>query len=56
MTLLGEMKITRDAHLIVLDNTETMARNDADIQALSSQINELSRRARHSDVPTPRAD
>ncbi len=43
-TLLGEMKITRDAHLIVLDNTETMARNDADIQALSSQINELSRR------------
>lgn len=43
-TLLGEMKITRDSHLIVLDNTETMARNDADIQALAAQINELSKR------------
>lgn len=43
-TLLNEMKITRDSHLIVLDNTETMARNDADIQALAAQINELSKR------------
>lgn len=43
-TLQAEMKVTRDSHLIVLDNTETMARNDADIQALASQINELSRR------------
>jgi archaellum biogenesis ATPase FlaH len=43
-TLLAEMKITRDAHLIVLDNTETMTRSDADLQALAAQINELSRR------------
>ena len=43
-TLQADMKVTRDSHLIVLDNTETMARNDADIQALASQINELSRR------------
>ena len=43
-SLLAELKITRDNHLIVLDNTETMARNDADIQSLASQINELSRR------------
>ncbi len=43
-TLQADMKITRDSHLIVLDNTETMARNDADVQALASQINELSKR------------
>lgn len=43
-TLQADMKVTRDSHLIVLDNTETMARNDADIQALASQINELSKR------------
>ena len=43
-SLLAEMKISRDAHLIVLDNTETMARSDADIQSLALQINELSRR------------
>lgn len=43
-SLLAEMKISRDNHLIVLDNTETMARSDADVQALAMQINELSRR------------
>lgn len=43
-TLMGEMKVTRDSHLIILDNTETMARSDADIQALATQINELSKR------------
>jgi len=43
-TLLAEIKVPRDSHLIVLDNTETMARSDADIQALAAQINELSRR------------
>lgn len=43
-TLMSEMKVTRDSHLIILDNTETMARNDADIQALAAQVNELSRR------------
>lgn len=42
--LLAEMKVSRDQHLIILDNTETMARNTADIEALASQINELSRR------------
>ncbi|EGH28969.1 hypothetical protein PSYJA_08308 [Pseudomonas syringae pv. japonica str. M301072] len=43
-TLQSEMKINRDNHLIILDNTETMANNDADVRALASQINELSRR------------
>lgn len=38
------LKISREAHLIILDNTETMARSDTDIQALAQQINELSRR------------
>ncbi|WP_413502096.1 ATP-binding protein [Serratia proteamaculans] len=42
--LQNEMKISRDEHLIILDNTETMAKNDSDIQALAKQINELSRR------------
>jgi tetratricopeptide (TPR) repeat protein len=39
-----ELKISRDSHLIILDNTETMAKSDSDIQALARQINELSRR------------
>lgn len=38
-----QMRLRRDDHLIILDNTETMARNDADIRALGSQINELSK-------------
>jgi len=42
--LLAELKIGRDNHLIVLDNTETMAKSDADIQSLAIQVNELSRR------------
>ena len=42
--LMADMGVNRDSHLIVLDNTETMAKNDADVQALASQINELSRR------------
>ncbi|KZP57549.1 hypothetical protein A3N37_02005 [Enterobacter ludwigii] len=42
--LLSELKISRDSHLIILDNTETMARSDSDIQALALQINDLSRR------------
>lgn len=41
---MADMGVNRDSHLIVLDNTETMAKNDADVQALASQINELSRR------------
>ncbi len=43
-TVQSELKITRDNHLIILDNTETMANNEADVQALAAQINELSRR------------
>jgi tetratricopeptide (TPR) repeat protein len=43
-TLQSELKITRDNHLIILDNTETMANSDADVRALASQINELTRR------------
>lgn len=42
--LMNDMKISRDQHLIVLDNTETMARSDADIEALAAQVNELSKR------------
>lgn len=42
--LQSELKIRRDDHLIVLDNTETMARDEADVKALAQQINELSRR------------
>lgn len=41
--LQAKMQIKRDDHLIILDNTETMAKNDADIRALGSQINELSK-------------
>lgn len=43
-TLLVNMKVDRDSHLIILDNTETMAQSDADIQALAAQFNELSKR------------
>lgn len=38
-----QMRLKRDDHLIILDNTETMAKNDADIRALGSQIHELSK-------------
>lgn len=41
--LQAEMRLKRDDHLIILDNTETMAKSDADIRALGSQINELSK-------------
>ena len=37
----NEMKISRDEHLIVLDNTETMATSQEDIASLISQIKEL---------------
>ena len=42
--LLAEMKVSRDQHLLILDNTETMAKSIADIESLGAQINELSRR------------
>lgn len=41
--LQAQMRLKRDDHLIILDNTETMAKSDADIRALGSQINDLSR-------------
>ncbi len=41
--LQSQMRVKRDDHLIILDNTETMAKNDADIKALGGQINELSK-------------
>ena len=41
--LQAQMRVKRDDHLIILDNTETMAKNDADIRALGSQVNELSK-------------
>lgn len=44
-TLLDQQKIKKDEHLIILDNTETMAENDEDIINLGKQINLLSRYA-----------
>jgi tetratricopeptide (TPR) repeat protein len=43
-TLQLELGVTRDNHLIVLDNTETMANSDSDVKALAEQINELAKR------------
>ncbi|MER8077390.1 hypothetical protein [Acinetobacter pittii] len=43
--LLDQQKIKKDEHLIILDNTETMAENDEDIFNLGKQINLLSRYA-----------
>jgi archaellum biogenesis ATPase FlaH len=43
-TLQAEFEVSRDNHLIILDNTETMANSDADVRALAAQINELTRR------------
>lgn len=36
--------IDRDSHLLVLDNTETMAESSEDVSALGAQIRELSKR------------
>lgn len=36
--------IDRNSHLLILDNTETMATNEEDIRALAYQIRELSRK------------
>ncbi|WP_191487891.1 hypothetical protein [Pseudomonas sp. FEN] len=43
-TLQSVLRVSRDNHLIILDNTETMANSDADVKALAVQINELTRR------------
>ncbi|MFU8291115.1 hypothetical protein [Pseudomonas aeruginosa] len=43
-TLQSELEVSRNNHLIILDNTETMANSDADVKALATQINELTRR------------
>ncbi|GAF55082.1 hypothetical protein JCM18901_700 [Psychrobacter sp. JCM 18901] len=44
-SLLEKEKIKKNEHLIILDNTETMAENDEDIINLGKQINLLSRYA-----------
>lgn len=41
---LGELGIDRNSHLLILDNTETMATNEEDIRSLAIQVQELSRR------------
>ncbi len=40
----SEWGVTRNEHLLVLDNTETMASNPDEVRALAKQIRELSRR------------
>lgn len=42
-SLQKEMNINRSDHLIILDNTETMASNETDVKALALQINDLSK-------------
>lgn len=41
---LAELGISRDQHLLVLDNTETMAVDQSSIEALAAEIHEMSRR------------
>lgn len=41
---LAENQISRNSHLIILDNTETMASNEDDIKALAKHVKELCRR------------
>lgn len=41
---MNEYGIRRDTHLLILDNTETMASNEEDARALAKQIQELSKR------------
>jgi tetratricopeptide (TPR) repeat protein len=41
---LNDFGIDRNLHLLILDNTETMATNDEDVKALASQVQELSKR------------
>ena len=42
--LTKEWGVQKSSHLLVLDNTETMASNDEEVRLLSKQIHELSRR------------
>ncbi|WP_157903306.1 ATP-binding protein [Cupriavidus malaysiensis] len=42
--LVTEWGITRDTHLLVIDNTETMASNAEEVKILARQLRELSRR------------
>jgi len=39
-----EWGVAKSSHLLILDNTETMASNDEEVRLLSKQITELSRR------------
>lgn len=43
-TLQSEWSVNRDSHLIVLDNTETMAENEEDLKALTAQIKYLAQK------------
>lgn len=43
-TLQGTWGVDRNSHLIILDNTETMAENEEDLQALNEQIKYLARK------------
>lgn len=43
-TLQASWGVSRDSHLIVLDNTETMAENEEDLKALVSQIKYLAQK------------
>lgn len=42
--LSNEWGVAKSSHLLILDNTETMASNDEEVRLLSKQIYELSRR------------
>lgn len=42
--LANDWGVQKSAHLLILDNTETMASNDEEVRMLSKQISELSRR------------
>jgi len=43
-TFLGEWKIKRDAHLLILDNTETMATDEKDVRTLAKHVWKLARK------------
>ncbi|MFP3671181.1 hypothetical protein SB717_39560, partial [Priestia sp. SIMBA_032] len=42
--LANDWGVPKESHLLILDNTETMASNDEEVRMLSRQILELSRR------------
>jgi tetratricopeptide (TPR) repeat protein len=42
--LIDDWGVTRNSHLLILDNTETMASNSEEVKELARQVRELSRR------------